>query len=114
MILEFPNLSASEENEVAAIKEMVGWDIVKETTTVSINFNDAELVNWVFEYDEDGRVTRENIRRHQELILKNTLLKEFLHFVGSSEIIDDVKTGDEPKDDVNEIYEVPELPDEDE
>jgi hypothetical protein len=116
MILELPILDKKQEEEVALLKKMAGWDILLEAFNVTIELNEAQLYNWEFTRDKDNEVTKKSLADFEKVQLKNILLKEFLQFISDSGTIEGVKSEwdddiDETSD--NEVYDVPTLPDED-
>ena len=90
-MIALPQLTVKERGELDELRELVGWKHLIEPIVISINLKESALLNFDFNRDEEGKIRQKSIFAYEETQKEIILLKEFLSFLETGGIIEEVK-----------------------
>jgi len=86
-MITMPRLNQKQLEDLETMQKMEGWRIVTQAIEGSIEMGNIELINYKFDFDDDGNPTKKSIMKYQEKQKEVGLLKIFLQFVYKPAII---------------------------
>lgn len=87
MILRLRRISKEEKEHLDYMAATDGWRIVRQMFDGSIEMSTKELIKWKFQYDEDGNIKKESVRKYEKKQEELGLLKNFLQFMENPAIL---------------------------
>ena len=84
-MIDIPQLTQEQYDEVQELRGMVGWQHVVDPITVGIETKQAALVNFDWKLDEDGSFNKKSIIKYKAIQTELIDLKQFLSYLEDSD-----------------------------